>query len=58
MKDWGRKFLVAMILLILSSVLLWFGKLNEDSWKQLAEITFITFVGGNSIENLLKYWKR
>lgn len=48
----GRKFIIVLIALILSSVLLWFGKLDGTLYQNLNIATIIGFITGNVYESI------
>lgn len=50
----GRKFIIVLIALILSSILLWFGKLDGNLYQNLNIATILGFITGNVYESINK----
>jgi len=47
-----RKFLLALFIMLLSSFMIWFGKIDQNVWKDIIWWVFAFFIGGNAIEKL------
>lgn len=50
----GRKFIIVLIALILSSILLWFGKLDGNLYQNLNIAIILGFITGNVYESINK----
>lgn len=50
----GRKFIIVLVALVLSSILLWFGKLDGTLYQNLNIATILGFITGNVYESINK----
>lgn len=46
----SRKFIVAIVVIILSSFFLYFGKLNANQWIAAVNISLGLYTGGNVVQ--------
>lgn len=47
MKLSSRKFIVTVMIFMVSAVLLWFGRIDQSAFKGIAEWIFLGYVIGN-----------
>ena len=43
----GRKFVATMTIFILTSMLIWFGKITDEVFQNVFISTIVTYIGGN-----------
>jgi nitrate/nitrite transporter NarK len=54
----GRKLLFALILMLIVSVFVWFGKANADQWISFNQWIFGIYAGGNAGEHFANAIKK
>jgi hypothetical protein len=54
----GRKLFFAIILLLISSVMIWFDKIDSTQWIDFMKWIFGIYAGGNVTEHIAKAIKK
>jgi hypothetical protein len=47
----GRKFVVAVFILLFSSLMYWLDHMTDENWTMLAGVVMAAFSYGNSVEH-------
>ena len=47
----SRKFILAVLLALISTALIGFGKIDGEQWANMAMVLYICFTIGNTVEN-------
>lgn len=54
----GRKIAVWLVLLLFSTILLWFGKIESEQWAQLQTWTTMSLLAANAFTHFAQNFKK
>ena len=50
----GRKFMLSLLVVLLSTILVWFMKISEEVFQYTVLVTTTTYVTGNVVQKLIE----